>query len=144
MRSDEVLVAVEIPRPSATSRTGSYKVSKRREMDISSVASSMYIELSDEGLVTTARFAYGGMAATPARASSAEAAVVGQPWNQDTVRGAMSAMDADFTPLSDHRGSAWYRATVAKNLLLGFFLETREASGVTRLPDHPSSTMVLR
>ena len=92
--------------------------------------------------MTEARFGYGGMAATPARAAGAEAAVIGQPWEEATVRAAMDALAEDFTPLDDHRGSAWYRATVARNLLLGFFEETREAP-MRALPDRPVATVLV-
>jgi xanthine dehydrogenase small subunit len=54
----------------------------------------------------------------------------------------MPAIDLDFQPISDHRGSAWYRAEVAKNLLLGFFLET-QAGGLVTLDARPTSTVHL-
>jgi hypothetical protein len=39
----------------------------------------------------------------------------------ETVAQAAKKIAEDFTPLSDHRGSAPYRALVARNLLIGFF-----------------------
>ena len=45
----------------------------------------------------------------------------------------MAALDEDFAPMSDMRASSEYRRTVARNLLLKFFLETSEAAGETRL-----------
>ena len=78
----------------------------------------------DDGTVTEARLAFGGMAATPARATSAEQAMVGQPWTHDTVEAAVACLATEFTPFSDHRGTAWYRTTVAQNLLRGFYEET--------------------
>jgi xanthine dehydrogenase small subunit len=138
---DEILAAVHIPKPPSDARMGAYKVSKRREMDISAVSAAMFLQTT-QGRVTTARFAFGGMAATTARATRAEAAVIGQPWNEDTVRRAMEAIERDFSPMSDHRGSSWYRMRVAKNLLLGFFAET-EHTPVVRLPDRPGGTVVV-
>jgi xanthine dehydrogenase iron-sulfur cluster and FAD-binding subunit A len=76
--------------------------------------------------VTTARLAYGGMAATPKRATGAEAALVGQPWSEMAIAAAAKAIANDFKPMSDHRGSAPYRSLVAANLLRGFFEETRD------------------
>ena len=141
LQPGEILARIEIPRPPADALIGTYKVSKRREMDISAVAAGMWVRL-EEGGVTEARLAYGGMAATPSRAAKAEAALLGQPWTEATVRAAMTALAGDFTPLSDHRGSAWYRATVAANLLLGFYTETL-AAPVVALPDRPTGTIVL-
>ena len=71
------------------------------------------------------RLAFGGMAAIVRRAANAEAAIVGQPWNEATVEAAMAALETDFTPLTDLRASATYRMRVARNLLRRFWLETR-------------------
>lgn len=122
----EILAAVEVPRVPSSVRAISYKVSKRRELDISTVSAAFYVDVDAAGTVTTARLAYGGMAATPKRASGAEAALVGQPWTEATVELAARAIATDFTPMSDHRGSAPYRSLVAANLLRGFFDETQE------------------
>ena len=81
----EVLAAVEVPRVPASVRASSYKVSKRRELDISTVSAAFYVDTDAAGKVTVARLAYGGMAATPKRAAGAEAALVGQPWSEATV-----------------------------------------------------------
>ena len=62
------------------------------------------------------------------RAKAAEAALTGQAFREEAVRAAAAALDEDFTPLSDHRGSAWYRGALARNLLLGFFLECRSGA----------------
>jgi xanthine dehydrogenase small subunit len=62
------------------------------------------------------------MAGTPKRASAAEAALSGQPWNAATFAAAGKALETDFQPLSDWRASAEYRITVARNLLQRFFL----------------------
>jgi xanthine dehydrogenase small subunit len=120
----EILASVFVPKlPSGDVRVTSYKVSKRQELDISAVAAGLYVELV-QGRATKARFAFGGMAATPKRAALAEAAVMGAPWNEATVEAAARMLERDFTPIDDHRGSAWYRRTVARNLLFGFFHET--------------------
>jgi xanthine dehydrogenase small subunit/xanthine dehydrogenase large subunit len=122
----ELLAAVEVPRVPVSARAISYKVSKRRELDISTVSAAFFVDTDASGRVTVARLAYGGMAATPKRASGAEAALVGQPWSEAAIEAAARAISTDFTPMSDHRGSAPYRSLVAGNLLRGFFEETRE------------------
>ncbi|QKN81835.1 xanthine dehydrogenase small subunit [Scandinavium goeteborgense] len=98
-----------------------WKVSKRREDDISSVFAAINLEVSD-GIVSRARIAYGGMAATPARALHCEAAWVGRAVNRETLNAACTALGEDFSPLSDARASAEYRLQVAKNLLKRYFL----------------------
>jgi len=135
----EILGRVEFAPLGKDVRATSYKVSKRRELDISCVSAAFAVELDGEN-VKSARLAYGGMAATPLRAKQVEAALVGKPWTQANVDAAAKLLDGDFKPLSDHRGSAPYRMLVAKNLLRGFFEETRTSSQ-PRLP-HPHTATV--
>ena len=120
---DEFVEAVHIPLPAAGTLHAAYKISKRRDEDISAVCAAFSVAVHD-GRVSSARLAFGGMAATPKRAANAEAALTGQPWSEASVRAAMAALSDDFTPLSDWRASAEYRSRVAANLLLRFYLET--------------------
>jgi xanthine dehydrogenase small subunit len=99
-----------------------YKISKRRDEDISAVAAGFHLEVAD-GAVRSARIAFGGMAPVPKRARAAEAALIGQPWAEPSLIGAAQALDRDFTPISDMRASAVYRMTVAKNLFRRFWHE---------------------
>ena len=59
-----------------------------------------------------------------------------------TIEQAIKALDQDFTPITDHRASAWYRQQVAQNLLRGFWLEVSQGAP-ERLPYRPSSTLIL-
>ncbi|MEW5853254.1 MAG: xanthine dehydrogenase small subunit [Myxococcota bacterium] len=142
LQKGEFLSAVLVPPIPSDARASAYKVSKRRELDISAVAAGFLVRVDGGGLVVEARLGFGGMAATPARARQTEAALVGKPWNEQTVEEAALLLDKDFAPISDHRGSSWYRATVAKNLLRGFFVETQK-DPVPALPQRPTATVQL-
>ena len=141
LQPGEVLSAVIVPRPPDGALMGAYKVSKRRELDISTVCAAFYVELDDDRKVTVARCAWGGMAAVPARVEAVEQALVGKVWTDDHVIEAAALLGEHFTPLDDHRASAWYRMTVAKNLLLGFWHET-QYSPAPELPAVHSSTVL--
>ena len=104
-----------------------YKISKRRDEDISSLCGAFRVELAADGTVAAAVIAYGGMAATPKRAKAVEAALIGKPWNVASVEAAVAEYPADYQPLTDMRASAEYRLLVAQNLLRRFFLETTGA-----------------
>ena len=108
--------------PDQPDRLRCYKLSKRFDQDISAVCGCLSITV-ENGSVTDAKLAYGGMAGIPKRATHAEAALIGQPWTEDSVRAAMAAYAADFTPLSDMRASAEYRLETAANMLLRYFHE---------------------
>lgn len=137
----ELLARVVLPPVAAGARLGAYKVSRRRELDISAVSAAMCVEVDGSGVVTRARLGYGGVAATPSRARATEAALVGAPWTEETVRSAAPALEQDFAPIDDLRGSAWFRRTLARNLLLGFYAETRDVPFVA-LPDRHTGTVV--
>ncbi len=124
LADDELLLRVELPRPAPGAWLTAYKVSKRRELDISAVSAGMLVQLDDAGAVSTIRLAYGGVAATPVRALHTERRLQGRPWTEAEVRGALDHLEQDFAPISDHRGSARYRRLLARNLLLGFVLDS--------------------
>ena len=101
-----------------------YKISKRFDDDISAVCLAIQMTLNG-GVVQQVSIGAGGVAATPARARQTEAALLGQPWNADTVMAAAAALRAEFQPISDMRASAAYRLTVLGNLLQRFWLESQ-------------------
>jgi xanthine dehydrogenase small subunit len=143
LQRGEILAFVDVPAQPSGARTISYKVSKRRELDISSVSAGFRVVVDADGRVAEARLAYGGMAARPARARSAEEALVGKPWGEASVEAAVARLDEDFTPRTDHRGSAWYRGQVAKNLLRGFYQETLHEPS-PRLQERHAATVQVR
>ena len=129
----EFIETVIVPHLPAGSLFHVSKISKRFDEDISALCAAFRLQCDDGGQVTDARLAFGGMAGTPKRASHAEAALVGRPWNSASVDAATVALAQDFTPLSDMRASSQYRMTVAGNLLRRFLIETTEPATATRV-----------
>ncbi|MCA0257074.1 MAG: xanthine dehydrogenase small subunit [Proteobacteria bacterium] len=119
----EFVESVFVPRPKAGAHYAVYKISKRRDEDISAACGGFYLEL-ENNTVKTIRIAFGGMAGTPKRASAVEAALTGKPWTEETVKAAQAAFDTDYQPLTDWRATADYRRLAVKNLLMRFYLET--------------------
>jgi xanthine dehydrogenase small subunit len=124
MAKDEVLAWIKVPKATPYEMSRVYKVSKRFEDDISAVCLAMNLQVED-GKVRKASIGAGGVAATPVRAVKTQAALVGRPWNQNTVDHAMQALRAEFAPISDMRASATYRTAVLGNLLQRFWLESQ-------------------
>jgi hypothetical protein len=120
---DEVVRWIVLPRnPRRSSRRmDSYKVSKRRELDISIVAAAFVVDADASGIVTHARLAFGGVAATPVRAMKTEAFLLGKTWDEATMRGAKDVLATEFTPLDDHRSGAAYRRDLIGILFEKFF-----------------------
>jgi len=124
----EFVQAIEVPPAPRRCDVRAYKISKRFDCDISAVCAGLAIERDDDDVVVAARLAFGGMAATVARAQHAEAALVGARWDEPALCAAQQALARDFTPLTDLRASAAYRMQVAQNLLRRFWLETRSGA----------------
>ena len=124
MEPGEFVQALVVPDAAFTRQLRAYKISKRFDSDISAVFAALAITLQ-AGRVLDVRLVFGGMAAVVKRASGAEAALRGQPWDESTLAAAQAALASDFTPLDDLRASAAYRLRVAQNLLRRFWLETQ-------------------
>ncbi|WP_425046465.1 xanthine dehydrogenase small subunit [Primorskyibacter sp. S87] len=124
----DFVASIRIPLAGEGQIDAAYKISKRRDEDISSVAAGFSVTVAD-GVITAARIAFGGMAATPKRAANAEAALVGQAWSAEAFEAAAIALAQDFTPLTDWRASSEYRLLVSQNLLRRFHLEHDDAQG---------------
>lgn len=118
LQAGEYIHSVTIQKPSPKDHVRIFKVSKRRDEDISSVMGAFRVTVED-GQILQARIAFGGMAGVPQRALSTEAAITGQSINDiATWRTGAEALLNDFTPMSDHRASAEYRMRVARNLVI--------------------------
>ncbi|MEM9732558.1 MAG: xanthine dehydrogenase small subunit [Pseudomonadota bacterium] len=116
LREDEIIKAIHVPLPQAGDEFRVYKVSKRYDQDISTVCGA-YAFRQVNGTLSNIRVAYGGMAATPLRCPQIENALEGKLLTEAALSAARRAVKETFSPLSDMRGSADYRARVAANLL---------------------------
>ena len=123
MASDELVRAIVVPKRFASAHThfDTLKVSKRRDLDISIVAAAFRVDVDDAGIVTAARLAYGGVAATPARARTAEALLAGRAWGSD-IDDVLAALDTQFTPIDDVRARKEYRRGLVSSLFARFWL----------------------
>jgi xanthine dehydrogenase small subunit len=113
---DEVIVAVDLPRPGEDVIFACEKISKRHDQDIATVGASMWVRV-ERGVVLEARLVFGGVGPTVVRARGAEAALVGRTFDACAVADAVAVLSGDIAPLSDWRGTAEYRMAVAGGLL---------------------------
>jgi len=123
----EFVVAVKVPLrigARANLRFRTYKISKRFDSDISAVCAA-FAFIADGDAIREPRIAFGGMAATPKRATHVESVLQDAHWHEATAQAAMAALAKDYAPLSDMRATDEYRLETAKNTLYRFWLETR-------------------
>jgi len=125
LQPGEVLKTIIIPRgvstPGLARKAAWFKVSKRREMDISTVAGAFVVDVDEQNIIRHARLGYGGVAAMPSRAKQAEAAFLGKVWCAETFQGVLPILRTEFAPISDVRGTAEYRSGLIVSLLEKFF-----------------------
>ena len=126
----EFVRSVRLPRLQANEIFRTYKLSRRYDQDISAVCGAFRLT-QDGGTITDARVAYGGMAATPKRAPSVEATLVGRAWDRSTAQAAAAEFANDYQPMTDFRGTASYRLKAASNLIHRFQLDTAEDQQLT-------------
>jgi xanthine dehydrogenase small subunit len=122
LAADELIAAIHTPLPAADESLKLYKVTKRRDMDISTVTAGIRFR-QHGGNVHEPRFAVGGVAATVVRLPKAEAYAAGQPFTEATFRRAGQIARGEIRPISDVRGGAAYRLQLVENLFVKAFHE---------------------
>lgn len=123
LKDDELIVAVEIPKNNK-GFVRSYKVSKRKETDISTLSACFNLNIDTKtGNVAEIIIVFGGMAATPKRALKTEKFLISKPFNKDTINDAQLILQTEFEPISDVRAEAEYRKIAAPNLLQKFYYD---------------------
>jgi xanthine dehydrogenase small subunit len=112
--------------PISSHRYRLFKVSKRKDLDISAVTMAIRYELQGETFKSFS-LAVGGVGPTVLRMPQVESVATGKRIEGALMKSLAQALDAAITPLSDVRGSDKYRRGLCKNLLLKFGDElTRE------------------
>lgn len=127
LQSDELITAIILPTVEQTAIIRSYKISKRKDLDISTLSGGFRLQLENKN-VTGIKLAFGGMAAKTEFATSAENFLLGKMWNRENVEAAAELIQQQFKPLSDARSGAAFRSLAAGNLLLKFWMETTAKS----------------
>lgn len=113
---DELIAAIILPKLRSNTVFFVDKISKRYDQDISAVCAAYRVTI-ESGMMREVRLAFGGMAATPQRASLAERKLEGSALNAQAFTAAAAALREEFRPVDDWRASAQYRMMVAMNLM---------------------------
>ena len=107
----EMVVAVEIPSPAASSKGVFLKVKERQAFDFAVVSVAVNLTLKNN-VVTDSRIAFGGIAPFPLRSTKAEAALKGKEV-KESVSAACKACVDGAQPLSDNG----YKVEATKGIL---------------------------
>jgi CO/xanthine dehydrogenase FAD-binding subunit len=108
LEPDELLTSIELPI--AGPRSGwSFKEFSRRSGDFALVGVAVALELDANGAVAEARIGLLGVAGEPARATAAEAVLVGATPGDEAFAAAAAAAQGEVSPTADLHGTAAYR-----------------------------------
>lgn len=122
MTADELIGEIRIPLPKQDDILKLYKVSKRKNLDISSFTAAMLMRKSGSQ-IESINIAYGGVAAVVLRLLKTEEFLKGKSFTEDTFAAAGQIARGEITPISDVRGSSDFRYQLAENVLMKFFHE---------------------
>ena len=125
IKTDEIIESIIIPK-SDKNIIKSYKISKRKNLDISTLSGAFNILLDDKSFVKEIILAFGGMAEITKRASKTEDFLLKKKWERRNIYKAVEILKNEFEPISDARSNKEFRRIATGNLLIKFWSETNE------------------
>jgi xanthine dehydrogenase small subunit len=126
LAANELVRRVIVPLPADNQLFATYKISKRRDLDISTFTAAVWMDVVGD-VIRAARIAFGGVAPTIVRLPRTEAWLSERRFTETTLRQAGALAKEEIAPISDVRGSAQYRSLLAENILVKFGREVLEA-----------------
>jgi xanthine dehydrogenase small subunit len=120
--TDEFLTSIRIGFLKANQLLKLYKVSRRRDLDISTFSAAIFVEQSG-GALSEIRIAFGGVGPMVMRLAKTEAVLRGFAPTLGLFQQAGKIAREEVTHITDVRGSAGFRQTLAENILSKFWHE---------------------
>ena len=120
MKADELITRIRWNLPETDDVLKLYKVSKRKDLDISTFTAGIWLKLK-KGKIQNARLAFGGVGPVVLRLPETEEFLRGKPLVSAIFQEAGKLAREEISPISDVRSSADYRFQLAENIMLKFF-----------------------
>jgi xanthine dehydrogenase small subunit len=120
LRSDEIVARLRLPLPVQGEHFKLYKISKRKDLDISSFGAAIWMRRADSR-IEQIHIAYGGVGPMIMRLRLTEDFLAGKTASKELFAEAGAIARSEINPISDVRGSENYRRTLATNILLKFW-----------------------
>jgi len=125
LKSEELITRIRWKNPKPGEILKLYKVSKRKDLDISTFTAGILIQIV-EGEIQKVRVAFGGVGPIVLRLPKVENFLKGKPMHERTFKEAGSLACKEIKPISDVRASSDYRLLLAENILIKFFYDWYE------------------
>ncbi|MBF0280677.1 MAG: FAD binding domain-containing protein [SAR324 cluster bacterium] len=126
IQAEEVITQIRIPLPKPEQFLKLYKVSKRRDLDISTFTAAILVEMVDDQMIKDIRIAYGGVAPVVLRLAKTEAFLKNKTFDLENMRTAGKLAREEIAPISDVRASRDYRLRLSETTLEKFFHEVSQ------------------
>jgi aerobic carbon-monoxide dehydrogenase medium subunit len=111
---DEILTELIVPDGAPDTRATYLKYVSRSSEDRPCVGMALVLESHADGNCKNLRLVAGAVSETPQEMASAEALAAGKPLNDAMIADIAEAYSTAIEPLSDLRGSAWYRKQIIR------------------------------
>ncbi|MCM2324014.1 MAG: xanthine dehydrogenase family protein subunit M [Oligoflexia bacterium] len=125
LQQGELIRAIALPKLAPGYVHAFRKVGTRKAQAISKVAFAGLARKAPDGKLTEVRLAFGSVAPTAFRATTAESRLQGRVLDLALIRDAKQALQQQLTPIDDVRSTAEYRRRVSLNLLEDFLLQAK-------------------
>lgn len=120
LAKNELITKIIIPKNTDNRIIKSFKVSKRMNLDISTVSAG-FMFLIENNFIKEIKLAYGGMAEMTKRALKTEKFLIAKEFSETNILEASKILEQEFKPITDARSSDIARKIMAKNLLIKFY-----------------------
>ncbi len=136
MNPDEMMVDISFPAMGLNAKGTFIKFALRRSQAISLVNIAVILEFNGK-TVSKASLTYGAVAPTIIHARAAEAFLVGKELDEKNILQASELAKEATRPISDVRGSASYRQTIARVIARRALTTITSGDGLTTVPENP-------
>ena len=119
----EIIRSISLKLPEKNDIFRLYKVSKRKDLDISSFTAGMLFSLN-QNRMTKVRLAMGGVAPVALRLKKTEDWLKGKDFSLDVIKQAGRKAVQEISPISDVRASKDYRLRLAENIFEKLYYES--------------------
>ncbi len=125
MTADEMITKVLIPVLKDNEKIKLYKVSKRKDLDISAFTAAFKFSLTDN-TIDKIDIAYGGVGPYILRLKQTESFLEGKVLNYKNMNEAGKLAITEITPISDVRGSKDFRLQLAENIMMKLYFDLQK------------------
>ena len=122
MKPQELISRIRIPVPQPGQLLKLYKVSKRKDLDISTFTAGFMLEI-EKSRIKTIKVSYGGVAPIVLRLPKTEEFLKGKKAELAVFQQAGKIARNEVTPISDVRASEEYRLQLSENVLVKLYHE---------------------